>query len=86
MFNDIDTYQKGKWIKVSDRLPKTQGIKLTLTENNQFGLAGYVDDEWIQFLPTYLGEVYKWCEFLDDGGQEIDFVVDLPEPELCGGA
>lgn len=80
-----DTYKKGKWIKVTERLPKTIGIKLTLTAAHQLGLASYVDAEWVQFLPTYLGEVYMWCEFLDDNGQEVEFTVDEPEPELCGG-
>lgn len=86
MNTNSDTYQKGKWIKVSDRLPKNIGIKLTMTKDKSFGLASFVDDEWIQFLPTFLGEVFYWCEFIDDNGQEIEFVIDQPEPELCGGA
>lgn len=85
MFKESDSYQRGKWVKTSVRLPKNQGIKITLTDNHHLGLAAYVDDEWIQFLPSYLGEVAQWCEFLDDGGQEIDCSINEPEPELHGG-
>lgn len=74
--------QKGKWVLVSERTPVTQGIKITLTQSGNLGIASYVDDEWIQFLPTYLGDVYKWCEFLDEGGQEMDIMIDDPVPEL----
>lgn len=80
-----DTYKKGKWVLVDDRVPKTHGIKIILTDNNAIGLASYVDDEWIQFLPTFVGNVRKWCEFLDEGGQEYDVNINEPEPELCGG-
>ena len=83
---NADCYQKGTWVKVSDRVPTNSGIKFTLTKNSQLGLAAYFDGEWIQFLPTFLGDVHRWCEFVNDNGQEIEFDVNLPEPELDGCA
>lgn len=77
-----DSNLLGKWVKVSDRTPTTPDIKITMTENKIMGLASFVDDEWIQLLPTFMGDVYMWCEFIGEDGEPILF--ELPEPELVG--
>lgn len=66
----------GMWVDVIDREPKTSGIKFTLTKDNFFGIATFYNNEWIHLLPTYLGEVQKWFEFVNSDGEEIEFVTD----------
>lgn len=66
----------GSWVIVDDRLPKTTGIKITQTKDNIFGIAIFHKDEWHHLLPSYMGEVYKWYEFVNSDGDEVSFVTD----------
>lgn len=69
---------RGKWVSASERLPKTTGIKCTLTADKFFGLATF-NGEWVHLLPTFVGEVAYWFEFVNIDGDEIEFVTD-PTP------
>ena len=73
--------RKGKWISIASELPTTSELKLVLTDRGMLGLAAYVDDEWVQFMPTYLGEVQKWCKFVGDDGDELSIELE-PEPVI----
>lgn len=66
----------GSWVLVDDRLPKTAGIKITQTKENIFGICIFYNNEWVHLLPTYFGEVYKWYEFTNHDGHEVEFVTD----------
>ena len=82
--DNIDSYIKGTWVKVEDRTPTTADIKLTMTKDRHVGLAIFTDDEWVQLLPTYLGDVYMWAEYRNEGGEVVDVMFDEPSPELLG--
>lgn len=66
----------GGWVDVNIRSPVTKGLKFTMTHNKIFGLACYYEGQWVEFLPTHMGEVAWWFEFLDDDGKEIEFLKD----------
>lgn len=85
MFEINENQVTGRWVLVENRNPESASLHITLTKNGVFGIASYVDDEWIQFLPTYLGDVYKWYEFVNDRGEPVEFSIE-PEPELQNGA
>lgn len=67
----------GSWVLVSERLPKTSGIKITQTKENVLGIGMFYGGEWVHLLPTYMGEFYKWFETTDAQGNELEFITDL---------